>query len=191
MKVKSFLIKQIDENEKFQFAGYGSTFDEKDREGDIIEKGTFDKSLKHKSTLPLLFNHDRNQVIGKLEASEDEKGLFVKGYLNLNDEKAKNVYDLIKMGALDSLSIGFSVKDYLPIEENRPFGPWRIKEAELYEISVVTVPANSAALISNIKSFDEINLKNLIKKCVREVFSEEEKKKEILKNLKSLKEKFI
>jgi HK97 family phage prohead protease len=192
IKAKSFGIKAMDEQSEYQFEGYGSTFGTVDRQGDIIEKGAFDKTLRSKSVLPLLFNHDRNSVIGKLETSIDANGLLVKGYLNLKDPKAQNVYELMKMGALDSLSIGFAVKDHEPVDNSRPFGAWRIKEAELYEISIVTVPANDKALISNVKSFDQDEnwFNEMVKKAIHEALLEEKaidnKKNSLLDQIKAI-----
>lgn len=188
-KLKGFTIKAVDESLDYQFEGYASTYGNVDRDKDIFIKGAFDKTLQTKNTYPLLFNHDRNSVIGKIEASTDNMGLFVKGYLNLNDSKAQNVYDLLKMGALNSMSVGFSVKDYDPVDPNKPFGGWQIKEAELYEVSIATIPANERAIISTVKSLKEKEeFYDLIKKALREVIQEERKKDLILNQIKNLKE---
>lgn len=60
----------------------------------------------------------------------------------------------MKMGALDNLSIGFFIKDYEPVDAKQPYGGWIFKEVEIFEISVVTVPANPQATVDNIKEFD-------------------------------------
>ena len=60
----------------------------------------------------------------------------------------------MKMGALDSLSIGFFISDYEPVDAKQPYGGWIFKEVEIFEISVVTVPANPQATVDNIKGFD-------------------------------------
>lgn len=52
----------------------------------------------------------------------------------------------MKMGALDSLSIGFRIKDMERTLEGR-----LIKEAEVYEVSVATVPANPNAIVIAIR----------------------------------------
>jgi HK97 family phage prohead protease len=190
VKSKSFTVKALDDQSDYQFEGYASTFYNTDRDGDVFEKGSFTKTVNKKSTVPLLFNHDRNIVIGKMELSIDNTGLLAKGYLNLNDPKAQNIYDLMKMGALDSMSVGFAVKDYEPIEINRPFGGWTIKEAELYEVSVVTIPANDKALIQNVKYLEAENeanwLYSLVKKSVSDAILQEEKRKELLDSIQNL-----
>lgn len=149
-KEKQYIVKELDE-ESGVFKGYLSTYDNVDRDGDIIRKGAFDNSLKQKSVVPLCFNHLREKVIGKLELSTDDKGLLSKGTFNLKDPLASNVYELLKMGALDSMSIGMRVKDYEPIDKGRPFGGWDIKEVDVWEGSIVTVPANEQATINQVK----------------------------------------
>jgi HK97 family phage prohead protease len=188
---KSFEVSIGSDSDDYQFSGYASTYGNADRVGDIFEKGAFDNTVSKKSVMPLLFNHDRNFVIGKVDASTDEHGLYVKGFLNLNDEKAKNVYDLLKMGALDSMSINFAYKDYSPIDISKPFGPALIKDVDLFEVSVVTVPANEEAQINNVKSIDDEIRKIFIedtKKAIQELLCEN-KKKSILDQIKNFKEK--
>ena len=153
-RLKDFQIKACVENEAC-FIGYGSTYGNKDRDGDIFVAGAWTKSIAAKSIVPMLFNHNRDSVIGKFEVSEDEKGLFVKGTLNMADPIAANVKALIDMGALDSMSVGFIVKDWEAIDPLKPYGAWNIKEAELVECSIVTIPANTQALIQSIKSLTE------------------------------------
>ncbi|GEM_PF-1155539 len=181
MRNKSFEIKTIKEAEEgsFHFEGYASTYDNEDRDGDKMLKGCFDTSVKGKSVIPMLFNHDRNSVIGKLEIEADEKGLLAKGFFNLADSLAVNVYELMKMGALNSMSIGFLVKDYDPLDKDRPFGGWAIKEAEVVETSIVTVPSNTQAVVDVVKSFDakeSAAFKEIIKEAMRELQTEEKAK---------------
>jgi HK97 family phage prohead protease len=160
MKMKMMTIKSVEEQEGI-FEGYLSTYGNTDRVGDIIENGAFKKSLKNKKTSPMLFNHNRDKVMGKLELSSDNKGLFVKGTLNMNDPEAQNISNLLKMGALDSMSIGMSISKYEPIEPAKPLGGWLIKEAEIYEGSIVTIPCNPQATINTSKSLDDEERKEL------------------------------
>jgi len=154
-RMKEFSVK-ASEDESFSFEGYLSTFGNEDRVGDVIERGAFDDSLKKKTVVPMLLNHERDAIIGKMELSVDAIGLFVKGYLLESVQKAKEVYDLLKFGALDSMSIGMLVKDYEPIDKQNPYGSWIIKSAEVLEGSVVTVPANEQAIVTSVKTMDEM-----------------------------------
>jgi HK97 family phage prohead protease len=154
MREKSLTIKSIDE-ETGVFNAYLSTYENTDRDGDVIKTGAFDASVQNKQTVPMLFNHDRNKVIGKLELNSDDVGLKVKGTLNLNDDVAKNVHDLLKMKALDAMSVGMLIEDYTPLDKNHPFGAWNIEKATVVEGSVVTIPANEKATISSVKKLTE------------------------------------
>lgn len=128
------------------FEAYASTFGDRTRDGDIMIEGCFDKTVANKAVVPMCLNHDRDRVIGKHELVVDEKGLRTRSTFNLSDPEAKKIYDLMKMGALDSLSIGFRIKDMERTLEGR-----LIKEAEVYEVSVATVPANPNAIVIAIR----------------------------------------
>jgi HK97 family phage prohead protease len=182
--MKDFNIKSVDDSDS-HFEGYASTFGNSDREGDVIERGAFDGTLAKTGTIPMLFNHNRDNVIGKLDISKDSKGLRVKGYFNLNDPQASKVYDLIKMGALSAMSIGFAVKDYEPIDPKRPFGSWRIKEADVVETSIVTVPANEQATIDSVKSLamKDQEIEDIVSKSVRKALELDRKKNKLIEEL--------
>lgn len=194
IRSKHFKVKALEENSDFQFDGYASTYENEDRDGDIIEKGCFSDSLKNKTVYPLCFNHDLSTVIGKVDLIDDEKGVFAKGTFNQNDDVAEKYYNLVKMGAIDSMSIHFFVKDYEPIDATKPYGGWRIKKADIIEVSLVTVPANTEALISTVKSQSEVDEK-LIRHIVREevvkgvsdalIFYD--KKKDLIKKINNVK----
>jgi HK97 family phage prohead protease len=132
------------------FRGYASVFDEIDVYNDRIVRGAFRKSLGQ--FMPkMLWQHDQDQVIGVWsKLSEDQKGLCVEGRLLLEVEKAREAYALLKEGALDGLSIGYQVKQAL--KGQRRDATRLLTEVDLFEISLVTFPANALARISFVKS---------------------------------------
>ncbi len=132
------------------FAGYASVFDVVDNQQDIILPGAFAKSLQErKDDIKLLWQHQIDEPIGILEKIfEDEKGLYVEGRLLLNIRRAREAYDLIKAGALEGMSIGYKPIDY---DYDSNSGVRLIKEVLLFEVSLVTFPANSAASITVVK----------------------------------------
>lgn len=138
-----------------EFEGYGSTFGgEPDSYGDIIAEGAYTKSLADhasKGTMPKMFwQHDPSQPIGKwLEASEDSKGLMMKGRLNMGVQKGQEAYALLKEGDIDGLSIGYRIKQY---QKNEDDGTWLLQELDLQEVSVVSIGANENATISSVKA---------------------------------------
>ena len=141
-------IKSLGERE---FEGYGSTFGNPDLGNDIVVRGAFTKSLANRETPVLqLWMHDPTRVPGKWsEIREDQRGLYVKGELArtpLGDEAR----ELLRMGALAGLSIGF-----LPVDVDYDTAGRRLlKEIDLREISIVSMPMNPKATVSSAKLRD-------------------------------------
>ena len=130
------------------FEGYGAVFGNQDRDGDVVERGAFVDSLK--AGVPaLLWQHDQKQPIGRFDlVREDKRGLFVKGRLSQTGKGAE-AYELLKMGALNGLSIGFVTKE---ASRDTASGTRRILRANLMEVSLVTFPANELARVEAVKS---------------------------------------
>ena len=141
---------------KTSITGFASTFGgEPDHYGDVVVKGAFEGTLKEMSEgtrdIVLLFNHDSNEVIGRIKTAEEtEKGLLVEAEIS-NTPRGSEVATLIKDGALKSFSIGYYLKDY----EYTQDGVCLLKEIDLFEISVVTFPANESAAILAAKAREE------------------------------------
>lgn len=133
------------------FEGYASVFGVIDQGMDMVERGAFSKSLGTRK-VKMLWQHNTDQPIGIWqEIREDEHGLFVKGRLIPEVEKAREAMALLKAGALDSMSIG-----YRTIEANTE-GERRIRkltEIDLFEISLVTFPMLEAAKVTDVKSIN-------------------------------------
>jgi hypothetical protein len=146
-------IKSLEESGEFE--GYGSTFGgEPDSYGDVIVKGAYAESLKAhraKGTMPKMFwQHDAGQPIGKwLEAQEDDKGLLMRGRLNMGVQRGREAYALLKEGDIDGLSIGFRLKKHEVDDET---GVWFLKEIDLLEVSVVSIGANENATVASVKA---------------------------------------
>jgi len=142
-------------SETGEIEGYGSTFGgEPDAYGDVIAAGAFTESLAgHKAagTMPkMLWQHDRHEPVGKwLEAAEDDRGLLLKGKLNLNVEKGRRAYEHLKAGDIEGLSIGYRVKVYSVDEDT---DVWTLLKIDLREVSVVTEGANASATVHGIKA---------------------------------------
>ncbi len=142
-----------DEEKEGRFSGYASIFGNKDLGNDIVEKGAFASSLRRKSPkqIKMLFMHKTDEPIGVYEKmEEDEKGLRVEGKLALGTQRGKEVYELMKMGAIDGLSIGYRVdaKGYNYDDDGKKR---RLKNVDLMEISAVTFPMNPKARIRKVK----------------------------------------
>ena len=134
-----------------EFAGYASLFHVKDDGGDIILPGAFSASLKRCGArgVRMLWQHDPARPVGVwLSLKEDRRGLFVHGRLALATALGREVAELVRLGAVDGLSIGFR-----PRRASRC--RWRkarlLHEVELWEISLVTFPMLRAARIRHVK----------------------------------------
>jgi len=143
-----------DDEMKGEFTGYASVFGNVDLGGDIVERGAFQKSLRRKGyrKVKMLYQHDTKQPIGVFDMiKEDENGLFVKGRLAMQTQKGKEVFELMKMGAIDGLSVGYRVdaKGYAYDDKRKKR---RLKEVDLMEISAVTFPMNPKANLVSVKS---------------------------------------
>ena len=148
------------ENSKGIFTGYGSIFGNEDQGNDIMQKGAFTKSLVNRpvSKVKMLYQHKTDEPIGVFtDMYEDSKGLFVKGQLAMGTQKGREAYELLKMGALDGMSIGFRADPEKQGYNENKRGVRTLKEVDLMEISLVTFPMNESALIETVKG----NAKNI------------------------------
>ena len=142
------------------FTGYGSIFGNEDQGNDIMKKGAFTKSLTKRpaSKVKMLYQHKTDEPIGIFtDMYEDNKGLYVKGQLAMGTQKGREAYELLKMGALDGMSIGFRADPEKQGYNENKRGVRTLKEVDLMEISLVTFPMNESALIETVKG----NAKNI------------------------------
>jgi HK97 family phage prohead protease len=154
-KTLTFEVKQT--NGDGGFEGYASTMD-LDRGGDVIEMGAFDRSLaRHKgrgSKPKMLWNHNPDKVVGVWdEFSQDDRGLYVKGRCVTTTTIGKDCHELLRAGAIDSMSIGYMTREaeYEDGGEVR-----RLKEVDLWEVSLVTFPMNEEARVTAVKRIESI-----------------------------------
>jgi len=141
-------MQQIPIDETGRFAGYASVFERVDESGDIVMPGAFRKSLSRrgKERIRLLFQHDPKEPVGTWEAiAEDGFGLWVEGRLVPGVPRADALRRLIERRAVDGLSIGFRT---VRATREPASGHRRLKEIDLWEISIVTFPMMDAARIA-------------------------------------------
>ena len=121
-----------------------------DRAGDIIEREAWTKGgLENFKTNPIiLFNHNYDRPIGRAtDLKVTENGLEISAKIS---KAAGDVTQLIKDGVLGAFSVGFKVKDADYMTETDGY---KIKDAELFEVSVVSLPCNQGATFGLSKSF--------------------------------------
>lgn len=150
-----FKVKSLGEDGTF--SGYGSVFDHVDSYSDVVHRGAFRESLKtwaQKGGFPaMLWQHKYDEPLGvytKME--EDDHGLYLEGRLLIDDDPlAKRAYAHLMAGSLTGLSIGYSIPSG-GAEWDNGAGVYRLKQVDLWEVSLVTFPANDAARVETVKS---------------------------------------
>ena len=156
-KYKSFELKAKEDNAGM-IAGFFSTYDEEpDSYGDIIRPGAFTETIaKRKESghpFPLCFNHDFSAIIGAVDVVEDtEKGPYIEAHF-LETEQAQDVRKMLQSGAIYQFSFAYDVLGAdKPTDEQKKKGIENVlTKLEVFEISVVTVPANQNAVATEVK----------------------------------------
>lgn len=150
--------------------GYITTYGNVDNAGDVIQRGALDGFIEDFNNgevmLRMLFQHQRNQIIGQwTELQSDEFGVFATGEIFEDIQLGADIATLVRRGLLDSFSIGF-VADENGFEQRRGGGRL-FTEIRLVETSVVDVPANSRARITEVRaddgSLDYVKIEKLLR----------------------------
>jgi HK97 family phage prohead protease len=149
--------------------GYASKFNIIDRGGDVVMPNAFSASLsdwrRKDQPVPMLWCHNPDQPIGVwTELAENDKGLKVKGELVMEVAKAQEAHALVKRGAVGGLSIGFVTKES---DIDKASGARRLKKIDLWEVSLVTIPALPEATITGVKGFEPEEMERLLRDVAR------------------------
>jgi uncharacterized protein len=158
-----------------RFSGYGAVFGNVDATGDVIQAGAFAETLgewkQRAKWPPMLLQHgggvfgggaeDMLPVGEWLDMEENRRGLKVDGQLfALGTEKGQYIYEGLKAGVLDGLSIGFQTRE--SVTGTRAGEPDRIlTNLDLWEVSIVTFPANPKARVTAVKALTLDTLRGL------------------------------
>jgi HK97 family phage prohead protease/HK97 family phage major capsid protein len=147
--VKSELPSASDTVDSITIEGYASTNDI-DRHGDVVPAVVWEKGMQNYLKNPVvLAYHKHDEPVGRMvEHRIDDKGLWIKARISA---AAEDVFNLVKDGVLTAFSIGFRIMD---AEYNTAAEVFMVKELELHEISVVSVPANQNTIFSLSKAFE-------------------------------------
>lgn len=155
-------IKAAGEEEGVHYIdAYASTFHrEPDAYGDVIAKGAFSKTLQKwrdsGNPIPLLFGHNMEDPMYNIgyitEAEEDEIGLKVHGVFDTSTERGAYTAKLAREGRLTKLSFAYDVMDAAEVTLEDGTKANELRELELYEVSLVTVPANMHAEVIEAKA---------------------------------------
>lgn len=143
--------------------GYAATFDrEPDSYGDVIAKGAFARTLDEWRakegdglSIPLLYGHNTDDPmhnIGKVtEAYEDDKGLFVHAEFDADNPTAQYARKLAAEGRLYQFSFAYAIKGAGMTTLDDGVDAYELRDLDLYEVSLVQIPANQHAVVTSIK----------------------------------------
>lgn len=169
------------------FEGYASLFGAEDLGRDMVMPGAFQASLERRGPrgVKMLYQHDPNEVIGVWhKVEEDARGLHVEGELLGDVGRAREVLALMRVGAIDGLSIGYHV---VKAQADRKRGGRRLLELDLWEISVVTFPMLPDARVARVKHVNRPNEREFERWLRHEAgFNHEEARVIITRGFKSL-----
>lgn len=131
-----------------------ATTPEPDRVGDIVEP----LGVDYKNPAPLLWMHQHDLPVGTVMFGKPTKdGVPFTASIPVIDEPAglkarvDEAWQSVKAGLVRAVSIGFRAIEWSLMEDT---GGFRFTKTELFELSLVSVPANAGATISAIKSLD-------------------------------------
>lgn len=184
MEFKTFKMtefKALEEPGKFQ--GEAAWFSNKDLGRDVIEPGSFTKTIKDKDgKFPFIDNHDSwsgtSKRLGIVRVEEAPKSLKVtEGKLIMTKKEGQDAYEDMKFYQAEDMPLGMSIgydtvkADY--VTEKDGSVTRHIKEIALWEVSLVTFPMNPKARVRNVKSLG-VGFKQLLEDIKAGVLSEDE-----------------
>lgn len=171
--VSQLSVKAVDGDEtKATVTGYASTFDRTpDSYGDIVAPGAFTESLARWASLneqgkfiPLLYGHnalDPDYNIGRVvSAEEDERGLLITAEFDLSNPKAVYVRKLVQEGRVYQFSFAYDVLKAGEVELEGGGKAYELQKLEIFEISLVQIPANQNATVEDVKSASKAGRRN-------------------------------
>lgn len=148
-----FNVDDVDEDKRI-IKGIATT-PTPDRADDIVEP----LGAKFSLPIPFLWQHQHDKPIGEVvSAVVTDKGIEVEIHIAKVDQDGKlkervdEAWQLIKMGLVKGLSIGFRGIEYDFIESSYGI---HFKTWDWYELSAVTIPANMEASITSVKSISD------------------------------------
>lgn len=165
MQLKAITLRDVKANAETpgKFTGAASVYGVLDNHGDIVVPGAFSKTIaENNGRIKILAQHNPNDVIGSAILVDTAEALLVDGQLEMELSSARDTYVRMKAGLIDALSIGYESRD-----DSFERGVRMLKDIKLWEVSLVTFPANEACRILTVKAdgspLDELPLDHLVK----------------------------
>lgn len=155
-QTKSLEVKEETE-EEFTFEAYGAVFGNKDRGGDILQKGAMQQTInRNDGKFPLITDHQMTMKnrLGVVYAEEDSHGVRVTGHVNKETRHGREVASHIRHAQKHDTPIGMSFGFKVVKDDYDPERKARIiKEVKTFEFSLTQIPENPEARVTGVKSF--------------------------------------
>ena len=140
-------------------SGYFSTYDRiPDSYGDVIAKGAFTETIEKRKEsghpFPLCWNHDLDQIIGSVnpdDIQDTDKGPLMTASF-FNSPLAQEKREIVKSGVVYQFSFAYDVLDAGPVVLDEGVKAWELRKLDLFEVSIVPIPANPRAEMTDVKS---------------------------------------
>ena len=159
-KYKEFALRKEADgkgNDTGTISGYFSTYDRiPDSYGDVVAPGAFTDTIKAREEsghkFPLCWNHDLDQIIGQVDTIEDtEKGPLMTASF-FNTPLAQEKRELVKSGVVYQFSFAYDVLEAGPTTLEDGVKANELRKLDLFEVSIVPIPANQNAVMTEIKA---------------------------------------
>lgn len=157
-KASKFTVSDFNDDER-TVKGYASVFKNLDSDSDVIQKGSFVRSIKSwgpegKDRIKLMAQHDMMRPIAKItKLNEDNDGLYIEAKFGTHRD-GDDYYRMTKEGIINEFSVGFQAIE----KEANEKGGFDISQIKLWEVSMVSIAANDQAVVTEVKSADPMKL---------------------------------
>lgn len=143
-------------------SGYFSTYDRiPDSYGDVIAPGAFTDTIKARKEsghpFPLCWNHDLDQIIGAVDPDnikDTDKGPYMEDASFFSTPLAQEKREIVKSGVVYQFSFAYDVLDAGPVTLEDGTKANELRKLDLFEVSIVPIPANQNAVMTEVKSED-------------------------------------
>ncbi len=140
-------------------SGYFSTYDRiPDSYGDVIAKGAFTETIEKRKAsghpFPLCWNHDLDQIIGSVnpdDIQDTDKGPLMTASF-FNTPLAQEKREIVKSGVVYQFSFAYDVLEAGPTELEDGTKVNELRKLDLFEVSIVPIPANQNAVMTDVKA---------------------------------------
>ena len=157
-KYKEFPM-QKSEGDAGTISGYFSTYDRiPDSYGDVIAKGAFTETIEKRKEsghpFPLCWNHDLDQIIGSVnpdDIQDTDKGPLMTASF-FNSPLAQEKREIVKSGVVYQFSFAYDILEAGPVELENGIKANELKKLDLFEVSIVPIPANQNAVMTEVKA---------------------------------------